>query len=359
MSELEAQASKDKASVIALDTAKAALAARVVALESQCKKDEVSTEAIVKAKVANESSMSEMATQLKMDQVTNEALMKAKKTDEARILVLESQVKKDEATLAALMKAKAVSDTTLSQLEKQVQLDHASTEALLKAKKTDEARILVLEGHAKAADSGKTVESVTSTVVASQYTSSASAVRSKVDVLPLGQSVVLPSLSNYMRPIGTPSGHTAYGADGSSAEGTRKLSTPTMSLNSPRNLESESDELDAIPNECGDSDDESDNVTCLIDRARDSKWVYKKFVGRVFENLKLGKPGSPTQRSTEVYRTFMINSIVRLSGKKQLYFVYYDVLAYPKGPPSKEEADAWTLCPCRHLIGKTKIYRFK
>ena len=132
-----------------------------------------------------------------------------------------------------------------------------------------------------------------------------------------------------------------------------------MSLNSPRSVDGDSDELDSIPNECGESDDESENVNCHYDRLKDNKWVYKKFVGRVFENLKLRKPVSPTPKSASAYRTFMVNSIVRLPMKRQLYFVYYDVLAYPKGPPSREEADAWTLCPCRHLIAKTKIYRFK
>jgi hypothetical protein len=68
---------------------------------------------------------------------------------------------------------------------------------------------------------------------------------------------------------------------------------------------------------------------------------------------------SGSQKSTPSFKTFMVNSIVRVEGKKQLFFVYYDVLAYPKGPPSKKDASAWTLCPCRHLIGKTTTYRFK
>jgi hypothetical protein len=100
-------------------------------------------------------------------------------------------------------------------------------------------------------------------------------------------------------------------------------------------------------------------VNTHYDRFRDKRYVYKKFVGRIFEYIKGGKPLTASQKAHHVFHTFMVAAIVQVEGKKQFYFDFYDVLAFPKGPPCKTEPGAWTRCPCRHLISKGHLYRFK
>ena len=117
----------------------------------------------------------------------------------------------------------------------------------------------------------------------------------------------------------------------------------------------------SVPKEKGDSDDESADVFSYVDRVRNKKYMYEKYVGHIFENLKA--PRTPIKGEKSInqrrFKTFMINGVVRMEDKKQLYFIYYDVAANPRGPPSRQSDVGWTICPCRHILSQTNNYRLK
>ena len=107
------------------------------------------------------------------------------------------------------------------------------------------------------------------------------------------------------------------------------------------------------------SDDETEHVDYHFDPVRNKKFVYLKYIGHIFENR--NSPRTPTKGELHgrLFRTYMISGVVRMKGKRQLYFIYYDVKLYPRGPPSRKVVDAWTLCPCRHLISQNHTYNLK
>jgi hypothetical protein len=327
VAQLEAAGKKDGAHLEELFIAKAASLARIAALESQLEKEKVDTDEEAAARERLASRVAELESQLKIDRVVADATMKAKMSNERRLLEMEEQSKRDKAAVGDMASEKAAADTRLAEIE-----------ALLK-----EAALAWQPEPTTFSATGDTFEPPRA------GSSSASASGSRRPFSDTGTGTG--STYSDMKMLAT--------SDDEESDEASKANDLSFASDSSRALGSESDELDTIPNECGDSDDDSGDVTCLWDRARDKKLVYKKFVGRIFENLKLRKAVSGSQKSTPSFKTFMVNSIVRVEGKKQLFFVYYDVLAYPKGPPSKKDASAWTLCPCRHLIGKTTTYRFK
>ena len=106
------------------------------------------------------------------------------------------------------------------------------------------------------------------------------------------------------------------------------------------------------------SDDESTDIFSYKDRIRNKRYTYDKFVGHIFENVSSPhSSGKEKNVRTSSFRTFMINGMIRMEGKKQLYFIYYDVTLHPRGPPSRQSPDGWTICPCRHIFSKTSQYR--
>ena len=55
----------------------------------------------------------------------------------------------------------------------------------------------------------------------------------------------------------------------------------------------------------------------------------------------------------------VINGIVKVQGHTQLFFVYYDLQLNPRGPPPRSDPTAWKIAPCRDVVSKTTVYRFR
>ena len=107
------------------------------------------------------------------------------------------------------------------------------------------------------------------------------------------------------------------------------------------------------------SDDEGNHRDYYFDPVRNKKFVYIKYIGHIFENQRSFRTPTKGDRHGRLFRTYMINGVVRKKGKKQLYFIYYDVKHYPRGPPPRKLLEAWTLCPCRHIVSQNHKYHFK
>ena len=136
VSELEAQASKDKASTGALDTAKAALVVRVRELEAQVAKDEAKTVAHDEEKAALTERVSELEEQISLNEDDAAMMYDAKKELVIRVSELEAQSLKDKASAVAVHTAKTALDVRVSELEKKVTLS---------TKEKDEVDAVVLE----------------------------------------------------------------------------------------------------------------------------------------------------------------------------------------------------------------------
>ena len=120
VSELEAQASKDKASTAALDTAKAALAVRVSELEAQASKDKASTAALETVKEELEERVSELEEHVLSNEEDARVLYDAKRELGNRVIELETQAVEDKARAVALDAAKAALAVRVSELERKV-----------------------------------------------------------------------------------------------------------------------------------------------------------------------------------------------------------------------------------------------
>ena len=385
---MQQESFKDKNSLLEMTNARDALAATVCKLENDISNGNTSESGATDA--SDSKRISEIEIMLQREKAMNDSLIE-------HAAELESQVAKDKANDAALMTAKAAAESRVSELEAQVakyksfdlpsgtlkaaaESRVSELEAQLAKDKVDSLRQTALV-RAAADNRVSELESQLAKANADKQLSSRSSPRTPPrSALPSGtlkspgvfispsrdasasssskdrsKSIIedLPDCSSDAKIVAM-----SFDIDDDDSVGPNDLSIVS---DYSAAVGSESDEMSTIPNECGDSDDESGEVNFLNDRVRDKKLVYKKFVGRIFENLKLRKTLTMSQKSgaSPTYRTFMVNSIVRLDGKKQLYFVYYDVLSHPKGPPSKKDTSAWTLCPCRHLIAKSSVYRFK
>ena len=375
VSQLEAQLAKDKANDAAVMTAKAAAESRVSQLEAQLAKGNDNDAAVMTAKAAAESRVSELEAQLAKDKAKDVAVMTAKAAAESRVSELEAQLVKDKASSAAsvaaksgsfaqyesikkyadqLTRTKAAADNRVSELEGKLQLLLTERDTALNAAKGLGKEHEDLKSRFKALESDLTQKVINISAKNDRSEKEKAAAESRV--LELEAQVVKGKCDDDKLVYEDPAcvyDSVTVSEDDEADDSTWKAAVSPIS----RGVGSDTDDVPTF--QFGDEDDDSSDIECYYDRIMDKKFIYKKFVGRIFECINGGRPLTASQKAQHVFHTFMVSSIEEVPGKKQLYFFFYDVVAFPKGPPPKKDTSAWTLCPCRHLISQSHKYRFK
>ena len=85
------------------------------------------------------------------------------------------------------------------------------------------------------------------------------------------------------------------------------------------------------------SQKENDEMLSHFDAARRKRYVYERYVGRTFTDGRVSDETKGRAHQHQPFRTCVINGIVRLEGHAHLFFVYYDLLMNPRGPPPRSD----------------------